>query len=123
MKNKNPRRGQAAGAEAVDQRQKKQSTKSFIASQSSETLKQATEPSIDSCGFLRLILPERGLYVAMIIEPQGRKYNRFAATIEELWEIIKNGVSRLLQFWRSAQRSQGNPTRTTSFRSHEAQCE
>jgi putative DNA primase/helicase len=39
--------------------------------------------------FLRLILPDRGPYVAMIVESKQRKYNKFASTIEALWEIIK----------------------------------
>jgi hypothetical protein len=39
--------------------------------------------------FLRLILPDRGHYVAWIKTSDGRKYNRFASTIEELWTVIK----------------------------------
>jgi hypothetical protein len=47
-------------------------------------------PSADDLAsqFLQLILPDTGPYVAYIVEPT-RKYNRFAPTIEELWEIIK----------------------------------
>jgi hypothetical protein len=80
-----------AAGDTVDQLQPKQSTKSFIPSQTSETVESAAELSVDdvACKFLRLILPEHGPYVAMIVEAQGRKYNRFAATIDELWEIIK----------------------------------
>jgi len=37
-----------------------------------------------ACEFLRLILPGRGYYVAMIVESEKRKYNEFAATIEDL---------------------------------------
>jgi hypothetical protein len=42
-----------------------------------------------ACQFLRLILPARGHYAAMIVESERRKYNKFASTIEEFWEIIK----------------------------------
>jgi hypothetical protein len=38
--------------------------------------------------FLRLILPDRGHYVSWIRTSHGRKYNRFASAIEELWIII-----------------------------------
>jgi hypothetical protein len=39
--------------------------------------------------FLRLILPDRGYYVAWIKTSDGQKYNRFASTVEELWTVIK----------------------------------
>jgi hypothetical protein len=39
--------------------------------------------------FLRLVLPDRGYYVGMILESE-RRNNVFAPTIERLWEIVKD---------------------------------
>jgi hypothetical protein len=90
--NKYPRRGQAAGAEGTDRFQEKQFNTSAGLLQSNVSATAAVAPSSDEISrqSLRLILPERGPYAAMIIEPQGPKYNRFAATSEELWTIIKS---------------------------------
>ena len=42
------------------------------------------------CAFLALVLPQKGPYVAFIVEKASkRKYVKFASTIQELWELIK----------------------------------
>jgi hypothetical protein len=81
--NKNPRRveGDATGLEAVEQFQQKNSTASPTPFQSPKSIDDVARQ------FLRQILPDIGPYVAYIVEPT-RKYNKFAATIEDLWEII-----------------------------------
>jgi hypothetical protein len=45
-----------------------------------------------SVRFLKLILPERGPYIAAIRNPRNRgfKPNEFAYTIEDLWTVIEN---------------------------------
>jgi len=80
----NPRHveSDAAGAEAVDQFQQESSTASPTPQQSSKSADDLASQ------FLQLIVPGAGPYVAYIVEPT-RKYNKFAPTIEELWEIIK----------------------------------
>jgi hypothetical protein len=59
--------------------------------QSAEIMVLAQQKSRDetACNFLRLILPELGYYVALIITSEGRKQNRFAKTIPELWRTMK----------------------------------
>jgi hypothetical protein len=59
--------------------------------QLSGTMPSSAQQSADETAiqFLRLILPDRGFYAAMIVKSERQKYNRFASTIPDLWEIIK----------------------------------
>lgn len=80
MTNESPRRGQnTAGAIGFEHQQLTARTMSYQPQNANET----------ACQFLRLILPEQGHYVAMIVESEQRRHNEFAQTIERLWEIIK----------------------------------
>jgi hypothetical protein len=91
MNNKIPRRGgNTAGAEAVGQIYRNEHTTSSNPSQSHETKTEIGQKSVDdtACRFLRLILPEQGHYVAWI-KKSAQKFNVFAFTIPELWQIIK----------------------------------
>jgi hypothetical protein len=82
--NEHPHRimADAAGAEAVDQFQHKNSTASPTPLQPPTTVDDL------ACRFFRLILPEKGPYVLFIVEVT-RKYILFASTIEDLWQRIK----------------------------------
>src|SRR6185369_16207239 len=84
--NEDPHRIVADAAGAVDRIEQTNHTAPLAGSQPA-----ATTPARDETarGFLRLILPAQGPYVAMIRETGGRKYNVFAETIEELWSIIR----------------------------------
>jgi hypothetical protein len=87
MKDENPHRAGQGATGAEDQAQQRQSTSSSAPPQLSGTARQsADETAIE---FLRLMLPDRGFYAAMIVKSAKQKYNRFASTIPELWEIIK----------------------------------
>jgi hypothetical protein len=91
--NKGPHRvvPDAARVVGVDQFQHRNPTESSPPIQPSATIAADDRRSVDDLAhqFLRLILPDRGHYVSMIVESEGRKYNNFAPTIEELWGIIK----------------------------------
>jgi hypothetical protein len=90
--NEDPRRtvSDAAGADAANP-QKQNRTASPPRFQSHHSGATAGRTSIDdmACQFLWLILPDRGPYIVWINSSNGRKYNHFASTIEELWEVIK----------------------------------
>ena len=49
---------------------------------------------ISPVSFLKIILPDRGLYAAFIVEANGRKYNVFASSPEELWKIMHRADQR-----------------------------
>jgi hypothetical protein len=88
--NENPRRveGDTAGAEAVTEFQQKHFTASTSPLQSPGRTDHTSDLSRAGCAFLRFILPDTGPYVAFRLEGQ-RRYNEFASTVEELWELIK----------------------------------
>jgi predicted P-loop ATPase len=89
MTDENPHRIAADAARVkVDQLPPEQSTESSSKFQSHGS---QDGPQTDAVApaFLQLILPDRGPYIAWIKTSDGRKYNRFASTIKELWEIIK----------------------------------
>jgi len=91
MKSEDPHRAGQGATGAEDQAQQNQSTSSSAPPQLSETPSSSAQLSADETAiqFLRLILPGRGFYAAMIVNSAKQKYNRFASTIPELWEIIK----------------------------------
>jgi hypothetical protein len=89
MKTESPAAGKAAGALAVD-------IENSILTASSQQIQSRAAVGANDCRiddvarqFLRMILPDQGHYVAWIKTCDGRKYNRFASTIEDLWTIIK----------------------------------
>ncbi|HEV7982716.1 MAG TPA: AAA family ATPase, partial [Xanthobacteraceae bacterium] len=90
MKTETPAAGEAAGAESVgiNNQELTASSQQF---QSHHAVTANNRRAVDDLAhqFLRLILPDRGHYVAWIKTSDGRKYNRFASTIEELWTVIK----------------------------------
>jgi hypothetical protein len=92
MKDEDPHRAGQGATGAEDQARKKhQSTSSSAPPQLSGTLSSSARLSADETAiqFLRLILPNRRFYAAMIVKSARQKYNRFCSTIPELWEIIK----------------------------------
>jgi hypothetical protein len=91
MKDEDPHRAGQGATGAEDQAQQHQSTSSSAPPQLSGTLSSSARQSADETAiqFLRLILPDRGFYAAMIVRSAKKKYNRFASSIPELWEIIK----------------------------------
>jgi hypothetical protein len=91
MTSENPHRIVADAAGAVKQSGQTHSTASPPPLQPNHMATVAQALSIDetACQFLHLILPDHGPYIVFVNEPNGRKRNVFASTIEELWSIIK----------------------------------
>jgi hypothetical protein len=90
MKTETPAAGEAAGAEAVGiDNQKPTAASQEFQSHHAVAVNDRWVTDDLALQFLRLILPDRGHYVAWIKTSHGRKYNRFASTIEELWTVIK----------------------------------
>jgi hypothetical protein len=118
MKTETPAAGQAAGAAAVDQFWQKQ----FIASPAPlqshvmDAVGARQRADNTACQFLRLILPEQGVYIATLNRGES-KWNEFAQSIEQLWDIIRRADSNGLTAYHacaSFKEARHNPKGTPS---------
>jgi len=87
MKNNPHRTAMRQGAEAVRQFEQKQFTASTTPLQPPDLTAHNSRDET-ARAFLRLILPESGAY-AVFIDDGKRRYNKFATSVEQTWDLIK----------------------------------